>query len=114
VKTDKEVVLEAARLLREQGWGKGAYYNADTNCFCAVGALRQAVGWRVDNEEAYQKASKALRFEAYRLDYALGAFLGTFLGRPFMSLLSWNDLPETTAEDVISLFKRFAEEASGV
>lgn len=45
--TPQELLTKAADLIEERGLNQnGGYYNADTECFCALGALAWAEGKR--------------------------------------------------------------------
>ena len=97
---------KAAEVLSERGHCKGSLSHTDghgTTSYCAIGALYEATGEHAHNNsltsEAANKAG-ALVVERFGVTVPDGAILHP--------LAYWNDLPETSAEDVILLFKELA------
>jgi len=97
---------KAAEVLSEQGHCKGTLSSTDkrgNTSYCAIGALYEATGeYRSNNSLTSEAANKAgaLVVERFGVTVPDGAILHP--------LAYWNDLPETSAEDVIMLFKELA------
>jgi hypothetical protein len=100
---DPAIYRKAAHVIREGGLTKGSYYRLDLDPVphCTVGALQKATGQR----ELYNGAPEV-------------QYLGHLLGLPpdggcgdngLTRVTRWNDRPETTAEDVITLLEQAAE-----
>jgi hypothetical protein len=89
------VAEEAARLITERGHHKDEYQDAD-GALCLVGAIAKAAN--CDPEYAL--------YYSDNMNIVIGwlrAHLGT------MMITTWNDLDETTGEDVILVLKKAAE-----
>ena len=78
------MLLDAARLVREQGHCKGRYKHGTSHC--AVGAIRAASGLRAYMPTAHSPVAWRAR---QRLVQRVGA-----------AIVDWNDAPERTAEEV--------------
>lgn len=97
--TQQDLFMEAARILTVDGWRQGAL-GPDCGPNCASGALARAAKCHPDDENR-------TIYGGTRYYYARCYFEG-FIGA---RMVSWNDAPERTAEDVILAFKRAAEES---
>lgn len=114
MKTQKEVALEAARLLREVGWCQNAFRKRDADgkvmAYCANGALKESAGYSAsaypDNTDAYRLFSST-RDSIDRLMPQLTGLQKRVDGSS--DLIIWNDEHTRTREDVISLLERAAE-----
>lgn len=92
------IAEEAARIISERGHWKGDYHGPDGSS-CLFGALYAAMGLRREHYgwKAYTPMADAVCVPLY-------ARVGEF------DLVKWNDLDETTGEDVILALKQTAEE----
>lgn len=109
--SDSEIYAKAAELLMEDGHCKGNLKTAEGRR-CALGALRDAeiaVGAAIDVEfpTRYQvlgsRAAALLGGVPQAEDWRTNP-------HHLAPIALWNDMPETTAEDVILLFKECAHE----
>ena len=109
-----ETARRAARLIEQRGLHKGDYIDIGTGAVCLQGALVLALGARDlrynflftmqhDNFRSIDRAcASLLRREGHDLK--------TYGDDGNYNLPSWNDRPEITAEDVVLLLKKEAEE----
>jgi hypothetical protein len=107
VKTDREVVLEAAQIIRDNGFGKREYYNEDTNCYCVIGAIRQAVFGFVNRMLSIPELESDEYRQMNRIEKHISRLL--IAQGEWENLISWNDEAETTREDVLALLEQAAE-----
>lgn len=98
------IYAKAADILMEKGHCKGTLED-ENGAHCAIGALRAAARWGETGEWRRQ------------LDYGMAQLkaeqrLGDNVpgDEALAPLARWNDAPDTTAEDVILLFKELAQE----
>lgn len=92
---DPEVFREAAQIIRTGGLAQG-HYETDQGQHCAMGALMAATGTR---------SYKVARY---------GNVLADLLGVPcWTHVMTWNDTPGRTAEDVAGLFDAAYEKLAG-
>jgi hypothetical protein len=103
VKTDAEVVREAAHIIRDNGFGKKQYYDRSTNCYCAAGAIRQAASER--GREIYRSSdphtwlTESEEVQVNQICYKADGLLSGQGRTP--NIVAWNDEPGTTKEDVL-------------
>lgn len=91
---------EAARVVRE-GWCQGAY-DDEEGCHCVMGALHVGFGLSLsETTKADEDAMSAPLAASLRL---------RLRGTPKRAVVSWNDAPGRTAEDVAEALERCAEE----
>jgi hypothetical protein len=113
MKTDREVVLEAAQIIRDNGFGKRKYYNEDTNCYCLSGAIRQAVSslGKAIYADLPGASTCLISAEECRQMNRIKKCINMLLRArgEWTSLISWNDEAETTREDVLALLEQAAE-----
>lgn len=96
--TAADILHEAADLVATQGHTKGRYRD-ERGRFCTLGAL---------DEACCRTLYKYDRSATIRADATLHTeFRATF--GDVLSIAVWNDLDETTPDDVIDLFKRAAK-----
>lgn len=84
----------AIDILNERGWTQGVVRNAKGEV-CLIGALGIATG-RIATNNGYCSALETC---------------GRKLGIPVGSVITWNDAPERSKEDVILILKELASEA---
>jgi hypothetical protein len=94
---DPAIYRKAAHVIATGGLAKGTFSRPDLAPVphCTVGALMEATGRALDNHST----------EVEFLDHLLGI---APCGIP-ASVTRWNDRPETTADDVITLLEQAAE-----
>jgi hypothetical protein len=97
VTTASELLLKAADIIKEQGLNKNGRYFGDDGSCCTLGALSRA--------EELLPGSFRVAHHAAR-DAVLGQLHQDY-GQWWIVL--WNDSPERTADDVITLLRRAAE-----
>lgn len=99
----EELLTNAAEIIARDGHFKGNFDDGDPLCgaVCAEGALRRAYFGNSRAETDYG-ASGALSEAWKRLNGATFQVDGTY------ATFVYNDYPQTSAEDVILLFKRAA------
>jgi hypothetical protein len=107
VKTDREVVLEAAQIIRDNGFGKRNYYNDETNCYCVIGAIRQAVFGFVNRPLRIPGLESDEYRQMNRIEKCINRLL--IAQGKYPNIISWNDEAETTREDVLALLEQAAE-----
>lgn len=91
--TAADILYEAARLVATKGLAKGRYLDEEGR-LCLMGAMFRA-----------QRGSGVDKYVAENaLAREFDAMAGTSMG-----MSQWNDLHETTSDDVIDLFKRAAK-----
>ena len=86
LKGAKKLIADAPRLL------KGQYNNGDGKCYCTLGAF-EAV-WMTDDIRKHK--NRALNQRE----------CSSLLGFKCIDIVSWNDNPETTKEDVLDKFDK--------
>lgn len=91
-----QTLLDAAKIIEEKGWTKGAYH--DDQGYCAIGALNKACGFYNDvNREAYNIAIRCL---------------AKYLKLPTISsveIIRYNDRVAKNADEVINAMRAAAE-----
>lgn len=90
-----KVLLRAADLIEKEGFSKGMY-RSHTGCFCALGAIRQAVK-DVTGVVPLIPLPSIGGVNGYPIDVPGGP-----------SVVSWNDAKERTAEDVVRTLRETA------
>jgi hypothetical protein len=116
VKTIKEVLIDARKLLSESGWTQGTMHDQTTNCYCALGAIRVAAGmknpksdsrWSGHPHDAEESAAQALSNVAagHILDVVAKA-RDEVVGVREVFITRWNDSAIRTKEDVINTFDK--------
>lgn len=117
MKTAADMARAAGDLIATHGLAKGQLYDEDTGGYCFLGALYEVsdnnhsfpdLAFRVEimdrAKEIMNRAKELLNAEHGEPDCLLSAG-GT--------VVDFNNDPQTTAEDVILLFKRTAESLEG-
>lgn len=95
--TPAEVLRKAADVIRERGWCRRQYVDAD-NSVCVYGALNLAAGHGPSFEGDDPSVDIAARTLTRLLDN---------------DLVSWNDSEACTADEVVAALKEAAELAEG-
>lgn len=96
-KTVSEILDAAADLIEPEGaWTQGYFGMWDgSTCFCAVGAIGRAAGFRrIDEAENWVEANAA-----------------DLLGMGWFGLEDWNDRPDRTQAEVVAKLREAAEKA---
>lgn len=98
--TEKEIIREAIRLLREEGWGQGAYRTP--RGYCLLGSVYRAGGALLGSGMWPDAASPNI--------YACGNVVDAVqyvLARQdgMVDVATWNDWPYRTADEVIGLLE---------
>lgn len=107
-KTEVKDLLEGAKsVLNEHGWTRGSYYNRNTGCYCADGALMRADGPRVSSTGA--SGLSDVYWEAW---YFTNMVAGKITEGATHSFIEYNDKIASNKEDVLNLFDRTIEELS--
>lgn len=117
MKTMKQIILDAADILRNVGWTQGQFirYTEDAEGrsiktgYCAYGAIRAATGQynpKLDRKDAFE-AREAARAIAYRIEDILK--LNPALGKGHTSLVGFNDTGLRSVEEVLTLFQELSE-----
>lgn len=118
----KELLTKAANYMSEHGHTKGAFENND-GTVCADGALQKVCGVKFD-ASVIRTARALLALQIAKEDSQLNESLKNMGGKEWISewlraeviqeaIWDYNDRDETTAEDVILMFKRAAERGEG-
>ena len=95
-----KVLNKAADLVTERGLNQNGGYYGVRGEVCTLGALRQAIDiLRIPSVSGFAEE-------------AIYEQLATDLGEVAPSVTDWNDAPERTADDVVSLLRRAAEAVS--
>ncbi|MFE1095900.1 DUF6197 family protein [Streptomyces smyrnaeus] len=98
---------KAADLIEEKGYVKGKYKSVD-GCFCALGAIAEAMGakWEEDSQEGAYVPTGSYEY----LTYAEHA--GNLLPEGIWGTCvpDFNDDPDVTKEDVTSFLRKVADE----
>lgn len=101
MKTKKEIALGAARLLREVGWVQGTFRTYDPDegkytGFCMLGAIRQTAEYfdRQLSDEEYDAMTEVVMAVKEALP---------------CGLVSYNDTPGRTKDEVIAVLEKAAE-----
>lgn len=103
-RTVADVLEAAAKYLEEHGWTQDVFVTYD-GCACAVGAIRLAAGGgRHEDDETH--------IQTNYLSSTATAAVSKRLA-PVSSLLSWNDEPDRTADEVITLLREVAAAERG-
>lgn len=123
--TAAELLERAAEILAERGHHKGGYVAMDSPKVCAAGAvntawcehyrpLRDRHDWPMPPVIAPSREAEDVHVAMLdRLHHAIYGGDGRRInGWDVAEIASWNDLPETSAEDVILALKRAAGDAS--
>ena len=134
--TPKQVLLDAAEIV-EQKWTRSTYWNATTDCYCAVGSLMKASGaifeiiWTpspaeeqdgelpdydikwpgidYEGDEPVQEEQYSEHAQAYlAAQKAAVAELDPEKDRGVCSLISWNDQVASGPAEVAALFRAAA------
>ena len=92
-KLPSEVLIEAAQLIDECGWGQGQYESED-KCLCALGAIRKA-----SNPGSKSRADAML-------------MLAVHIGSPDVS--GWNDRDDQTKANVTATIREAANKLERV
>lgn len=91
-------LVRAAEIIRKRGWCQHELLRLDGS-FCAVGALKEAVGMRMSapvQDLLYPElVDSPVKPALEALQNALGTYVAT-----------WNDAPERTQDEVIELLER--------
>lgn len=100
-------ILTEARELVSRGWMQGHYYDPETHCYCATGAIMRAVGYLLpvgipSPDCMLLRESMLVAIE--RMERAMPQSRFPMPG--YLSLACWNDQPTTTQADVVALFDR--------
>lgn len=90
----QDILLKAADILETKGWTQYSYH--DHRGFCAVGAIREAVGSNFDSMTNTQ----------YDLIHKAANKFRTVIGTHDITV--WNDARTTTKQTVIKTLKRAA------
>lgn len=112
-KPNAKLYTDAANVIRKQGHAKGTL-GRDCGPVCLLGALNVAAfgsatnwGHEVNLMDAWDLAGEQL---AKQLPETLTPKVAT-VPIPLSRVVTWNDEPERTPEDVINLFERAAAAA---
>lgn len=103
-------ILTEARELVSRGWMQGHYYDPETHCYCATGAIMRAVGYLLpvgipSPDCMLRREDMLIAIERVeQVEQAISAARFPMLG--YLSLAIWNDQPTTTQADVVALFDR--------
>jgi hypothetical protein len=107
--TDPAEILEAAAdVLETKGWGQGCEFkmeNGERTAFCAIGAIREVIGF-YNIEQTLFFTTMVLAHEAMDVSNRVAGLMDTDQG----SVVSFNDKPGRTADEVIDLFKLTAKD----
>lgn len=114
MKTMRQIILDAADILRNVGWTQGQFirYTEDgqsINGYCAYGAIRAATGQynpELGTKDAFE-AKETARAIAYRIEDILK--LNPELGKGHTSLVGFNDTGLRSVEEVLTLFQELSE-----
>jgi hypothetical protein len=88
----------AAEVLERDGWTQGVYHDLESGCRCAQGALDSIYGAH-EAEGSYDQA----------VEEAANDHLAAVIGTP--RIISWNDEPGRTADEVIAALRAAADAA---
>lgn len=103
MKTPEEVLLEAADYLENRGWTRGVY--ADENgCLCLAGALNLATIGRAA-PYPYSSITDQQWALARQVTDLIEERCGIESGP---ALAEWNDAPDRTRSEVVSMLRRAA------
>jgi hypothetical protein len=93
-----KLILTHARNLVDNGWIKGDFRNSDKTCFCAYGAIIEALRVNYDPEEYYDS----------EMNLVCRALVKVIRYPCIMNVQSmiteYNDESDTTKEDVLAMF----------
>ena len=109
-----EVLSKAADIIENQGWTKGSY--EVNGCYCAVGALYEAVGkgrscdedWNRWNDDEVDSVERASRVLADALKAKGRVLEHTRFWSHHGIITGWNDQIATGPEDVINTLREVA------
>jgi hypothetical protein len=108
--TDPAEILEAAAdVLETKGWGQGCEFkmeNGERTAFCAIGAIREVIGFYNIEQGIFFTPAANLAHEAMNLSNRVAGLMHTDQG----SVVGFNDEPGRTADEVIDLFKLTAKD----
>lgn len=90
--TGKEVLLKTIALIEEKGWCQGSYQKDGK--VCAKGGIRIACNWPLCDDSSY--------------DDAVAAVAKLIVGEVGNSIISWNDTPGRTKNEVLAVLRQAA------
>lgn len=97
--TPEEILDKAADLIAENGWTQGAYREDrdGVTCYCALGAINEVSGLGHVPLQGLGETQFAISFA-----------LSMIRGRSGMDVITWNDFPGQTKENVVRALKNLA------
>ncbi|MFY2788494.1 DUF6197 family protein [Rhodococcus sp. MALMAid1271] len=112
--TLSEILNRAADLLADKGWNRG-YYQSPEGCLCAVGAITLAAGGcfsydedgTPDDFQGPNDDSRGIYAAMEAVEQAVSGSVGVDAAR---DLVTWNDDPDRTQQEVIDTFRSVAKE----
>lgn len=101
----RQILIEAASLIETRGHAKG-WFEDSKGCLCATGAIGMAAtGDPVGYSDDIPPDVEAELSRAFRAAHAEVGAMRNGDGR----IVPWNDAPERTASEVVSMLRRAAE-----
>lgn len=106
MRPEQEVLAKAAEYIGEHGWCQGRSMDEEGRV-CAMGAINAVLPIPHDIRDLHAEARYLLAAAVARC--LLTKYIDNAPGRE-LTVISWNDDPSRTAEDVILAMKRAAHE----
>lgn len=111
MKTARQILIDAKALIADPArWSKGLFYNGRKCSYCAVGALNVASGCETPYG-AGDNTPKGVRIANQTARRFLDHAVNSYAPSEF-SVMSFNDKPRTSHEDVMRVFDKAIEAAA--